>query len=174
MVILESVMLLHWYLRYSCLYKQSNTEWQLELSVTVSQDVSAHLATRAHMVVLNQPSVALALFSHCLDSPHVTGAQQVIKIPLDLYSSNCTQINKVLLCYYKTDTPLCSGFYCVEGSSLPSPCPLGSLGLLTGRMSLAHCSPCPPGFFCNGSALTEPTGPCSPGLTVQFHSVKSY
>lgn len=91
-IILESLMLLHWYLRYSCLYKQSNTKWHLELSVTVSQDVSVHLATHAHMVVLNQPSVALALFSRCLDSPHVTGARQVIKIPLDLCSSNCTQI----------------------------------------------------------------------------------
>ncbi|XP_029700281.1 zonadhesin [Takifugu rubripes] len=30
-------------------------------------------------------------------------------------------------------------------------------------MSSADCSPCPSGFFCYGSALTEPNGPCSPG-----------
>ncbi|GLD57311.1 zonadhesin-like isoform X1 [Lates japonicus] len=30
-------------------------------------------------------------------------------------------------------------------------------------MSLSDCSPCPPGSFCNSSALTELSGPCSPG-----------
>ncbi|XP_074536526.1 uncharacterized protein LOC141798463 [Halichoeres trimaculatus] len=29
--------------------------------------------------------------------------------------------------------------------------------------SLMDCSPCPSGFFCNSSALMEPTGPCSQG-----------
>lgn len=54
----------------------------------------------------------------------------------------------------------------MEGSSVPSPCPLGSIGLSAGRTSPADCSPCPSGFFCNDSALTEPTGPCSPGLII--------
>ncbi|XP_038155551.1 uncharacterized protein LOC119792815 [Cyprinodon tularosa] len=55
------------------------------------------------------------------------------------------------------------GFYCVEGSSVPSPCPLGYVSPLADRMSLGDCLPCPSGYFCNSSALTEPSGPCSPG-----------
>lgn len=64
----------------------------------------------------------------------------------------------------KCDTLSCPGFFCVEGSSVPSPCPPGTIGLSAGRTSPADCSPCPSGFFCNESALTEPSGPCSPGL----------
>lgn len=52
----------------------------------------------------------------------------------------------------------------MEGSTLPSPCPVGYVSPLADRMSLNDCSPCPSGFFCNSSALTEPSGPCSPGL----------
>ncbi|XP_034557340.1 zonadhesin [Notolabrus celidotus] len=55
------------------------------------------------------------------------------------------------------------GFYCLEGSSVPYPCPMGSVSPSAGMTSLADCSPCPSGFFCNSSALMEPTGPCSQG-----------
>ncbi|XP_035765653.1 zonadhesin [Neolamprologus brichardi] len=55
------------------------------------------------------------------------------------------------------------GFYCLKGSSMPSPCPIGHVSPSAGRMSLSDCSLCPSGFFCNSSALTEPSGPCSPG-----------
>ncbi|KAA8594284.1 hypothetical protein FQN60_005118, partial [Etheostoma spectabile] len=55
------------------------------------------------------------------------------------------------------------GFYCTEGSSVPSPCPMGSVSRSAGRTSLTDCSPCPSGSFCNSTALTEPSGPCSPG-----------
>ncbi|XP_056230180.1 uncharacterized protein LOC130167724 [Seriola aureovittata] len=56
------------------------------------------------------------------------------------------------------------GFYCMEGSSVPSPCPTGHVSPSTGRTSLSDCSPCPPGTFCNSSALTEPSGLCIPGF----------
>lgn len=70
------------YTHYSCFHcKKGNTRWQFELYLTVLQDVSAHLATRAHMVVLSRPSVALALFSLHLGSQLVSPAQQVIKKP---------------------------------------------------------------------------------------------
>lgn len=59
----------------------------------------------------------------------------------------------------------CPGFFCLKGSSVPSPCPVGHVNPSAGRTSLSDCSPCPSGFFCNSSALTEPSGPCSPGLT---------
>ncbi len=52
---------------------------RLNLNLIVSQDVSAHLDMHAQIVVLSQPSVALALFSLHLDSRLVTPAHQVIK-----------------------------------------------------------------------------------------------
>ncbi|XP_023817540.1 zonadhesin-like isoform X2 [Oryzias latipes] len=64
------------------------------------------------------------------------------------------------------------GFYCTEGSSLPAPCPLGHFSPLAGRSSLSDCSPCPSGFFCNSSALTEPSGPCSPGHFCSLGSIE--
>lgn len=55
----------------------------------------------------------------------------------------------------------------MEGSVVPSPCLMGSVSASAGRTSLADCPPCPSGSFCNSSGLTEPSGPCSPGLTDQ-------
>lgn len=55
------------------------------LYLIMSQDVSARLAMRAHVVVLSRPSVALALFSLHLDSPLVTLVHQVIKKNKQVY-----------------------------------------------------------------------------------------
>ncbi|XP_042595999.1 uncharacterized protein LOC122139872 [Cyprinus carpio] len=35
--------------------------------------------------------------------------------------------------------------------------------MIEGLQSQLDCSPCPPGFYCNTSALISPTGPCSAG-----------
>ncbi|KAM6933259.1 uncharacterized protein FYW49_001626 [Xenentodon cancila] len=64
------------------------------------------------------------------------------------------------------------GFYCMEGSSVPSPCPVGHVSPLAGKASLADCSLCPSGSFCNSSALTEPSGLCSPGHFCTLGSTK--
>lgn len=56
-----------------------------------------------------------------------------------------------------------TGFYCLEGASSPTPCPAGTVSQVEGLQSLLDCSPCPPGFYCNISALTSPSGPCSAG-----------
>ncbi|KAM8904697.1 uncharacterized protein AB9W97_008232 isoform 6-T6 [Spinachia spinachia] len=55
------------------------------------------------------------------------------------------------------------GFFCTRGSSVPSACPMGSVSPLAGITSPADCSACPAGYFCNSSALTVPSGACSPG-----------
>ncbi|XP_019743138.1 zonadhesin [Hippocampus comes] len=55
------------------------------------------------------------------------------------------------------------GFYCTEGASVPSPCPRGTVGPSPGMTSLSDCTSCPRGNFCNSTALTEPSGACSPG-----------
>lgn len=56
-----------------------------------------------------------------------------------------------------------TGFYCQEGASSPMPCPAGTVSQVDGLQSLLDCSLCPPGFYCNISALTAPSGPCSAG-----------
>ncbi|KAJ8368244.1 hypothetical protein SKAU_G00082720 [Synaphobranchus kaupii] len=45
-----------------------------------------------------------------------------------------------------------------------SPCPpAGTMGQTEGLHSQQYCTPCPNGAYCNGSALTTPTGPCTAG-----------
>lgn len=39
------------------------------------------------------------------------------------------------------------GHYCVEGSSVPSPCPAGSYQNQTGGKGKHDCKPCPPGMY---------------------------
>lgn len=70
------------------------------------------------------------------------------------------------------------GFYCLEGASSPTPCPAGTLSQVEGLRSLLDCSLCPPGFYCNISALSTPSGPCSAGqcllpLILFFFSVRA-
>ncbi|XP_028320851.1 uncharacterized protein LOC114474630 [Gouania willdenowi] len=64
------------------------------------------------------------------------------------------------------------GFYCIKGSSTPFPCPVGHFSPSTGRSSLSDCSPCPPGSFCNSSALIQPSGPCTPGHFCSLGSIE--
>ncbi|XP_024910937.1 uncharacterized protein LOC112486963 [Cynoglossus semilaevis] len=58
---------------------------------------------------------------------------------------------------------LVAGFYCLEGSTVLTPCPAGHFSPLSGISSISDCSPCPVGFFCNSSGLTEASGPCKAG-----------
>ncbi|KAG7455700.1 SCO-spondin-like isoform X1, partial [Solea senegalensis] len=65
------------------------------------------------------------------------------------------------------------GFYCMEGSTEPLPCPVGHFSSSAGRKSPSDCYPCPPGSFCSGSALTEPSGLCQPGHFCSLGSTES-
>ena len=53
-----------------------------------------------------------------------------------------------------------------EGSGEPQLCPAGTFSLMPGLTSEAGCQPCAAGFYCRGSGLRAPTGPCSQGQTV--------
>ena len=53
------------------------------------------------------------------------------------------------------------GHYCPSnGTSLPVPCPAGTLRVTPGAAFLADCDPCPEGFFCPQNGTLIPT-PCS-------------
>lgn len=135
-----------------------------------SQDSSARQGVRAHAAALSPPSAALAPSSLFLDRPHVTAARQVIEGsacgPMMWNYTAWTKVNSHQAVQH--DTWLCPGFYCVKGSSAPTACPAGSVNPLARRTSLADCSACPSGFFCNSSGQPEPTGPCSAGLAQQI------
>ena len=56
------------------------------------------------------------------------------------------------------------GFFCVEGSTYPEPCPLGTYGNSTEVRQSSDCTPCPGGYYCDGLGRVEPTGPCDAGF----------
>lgn len=71
-----------------------NNCYNNEFKKSFLQITSARLATRANMVVLSQPSVALALSSLCLGSQLVTSVHQVFKKNCALILSIHPQRNK--------------------------------------------------------------------------------
>ncbi|RLN86843.1 hypothetical protein BBJ28_00010856, partial [Nothophytophthora sp. Chile5] len=56
-----------------------------------------------------------------------------------------------------------TGYYCRTGISSPEPCPIGTYSNSTGLRQVDDCLLCPPGMYCDATALTVPRGPCDPG-----------
>ena len=50
-----------------------------------------------------------------------------------------------------------------KGVPLPEDCPVGKMSDSTGLKMVSECQPCQGGYFCNGTGLTQPSGPCDPG-----------
>lgn len=59
--------------------------------------------------------------------------------------------------------PCPKGFYCVEGTDEPEPCPLGTFNNITKRQSKEHCYNCTQGMYCGELNMTKPSGLCWPG-----------
>ena len=55
------------------------------------------------------------------------------------------------------------GYFCPLATPYPEPCPNGTWSNETGLMEVGECRGCTPGFYCDGFALIEPTGPCREG-----------
>ena len=65
---------------------------------------------------------------------------------------------------HRIDQELCPmGYYCPLATQYPEPCRNGTWSNETGLMDVSECMPCTEGYYCNGFALTEPSGPCTPG-----------
>ena len=93
--------------------------------------------------------------------------------------------------YGQTACDVCvTGFYCKEGTSEPSPCPVGHYGNATGLYSAGQClpvpidfwaplgspvpKPCPPsGFYCPGALRDELYGGGEPIIMPQGESTQS-
>ena len=56
-----------------------------------------------------------------------------------------------------------AGFVCPEGTHVPVGCPIGTYSNQIGLHEIAQCINCTEGSYCNGTGLTQPSGPCSPG-----------
>lgn len=54
------------------------------------------------------------------------------------------------------------GHYCVSGTVAPESCPSGTFSNSLGLTIIDNCTDCTPGMFCNGTALTAPSGDCWP------------
>lgn len=68
--------------------------------------------------------------------------------------------------------PVCpQGSYCVAGVSTPVECPAGTYGASELVDALSFCTPCPAGFYCNGSTPAMPTGECLEGYFCPTGSV---
>ena len=63
------------------------------------------------------------------------------------------------------NNPCPAGFYCPPGTTHPYeyPCPGGTYNNQTLGGDAGSCLPCPPGTFCGGDGLSEPSGNCSCG-----------
>ena len=55
------------------------------------------------------------------------------------------------------------GHYCPARTSTPIPCRISTFSSRTGLASETECDSCTPGYYCEGTGLTEPSGKCDPG-----------
>lgn len=55
------------------------------------------------------------------------------------------------------------GYFCLEGTRDPTPCPPGKYNDALQATDSSSCKPCTRGMYCNGTALEEPKGDCSAG-----------
>lgn len=66
-----------------------------------------------------------------------------------------------------TDTTLITctqGYYCVEGTISPIPCPKGTYGGSTGLTASSGCTACTGGKYCDEEGMTAPKGDCKAGF----------
>lgn len=59
-----------------------------------------------------------------------------------------------------------AGYICPQGTKHPQqhPCPAGTWSNTVGAQNLSSCRLCPPGFYCNSTGLSQPSGTCDPGI----------
>jgi len=108
---------------------------------------------------------------HCQDGYHCpSGATSPDGTGNMVYNQFCLQLDS--LCVYKgfnsfkmcdfqmesTGNNMCpAGHYCPAGISSPLPCPAGTFSSSPGLSGAEQCQPCPPGYFCEQTALIHPS-----------------
>ena len=83
--------------------------------------------------------------------------------------SVCSSCSAGYYCPANTSDPTvypCSrGYYCPPGTAYETqhPCPEGTYNSLPIQQNSSSCELCPPGSYCEGEGLEQPTGNCSEG-----------
>nr|XP_047130962.1 uncharacterized protein LOC100202447 isoform X1 [Hydra vulgaris] len=84
-------------------------------------------------------------------------------------SALCEVCPEGYMCTGQVAPDLCEqGYYCLKGTGYNKmPCPEGTYGSQKGLISIAQCTPCTAGSYCEGIGLPRPTGFCDPGYWCQ-------
>lgn len=71
------------------------------------------------------------------------------------------ELNSFIMCDLQiesTGNNMCPpGHYCPTGISSPLPCPAGTFSSSPGLSGAEQCQPCPPGYFCEQTAMIHPS-----------------
>ncbi|XP_071958738.1 uncharacterized protein [Antedon mediterranea] len=65
------------------------------------------------------------------------------------------------------------GKFCVAGTPAPENCPVGTWSDSVGLQNVSLCQACTEGYYCNGTGLTSPSGPCDPGFYCVSNAVSA-
>lgn len=65
-----------------------------------------------------------------------------------------------------TEVICTAGYYCPLGTETPSPCPAGRYSDVQGLSMESQCSNCTEGYYCETTGMTNVTGPCKEGMTL--------
>ena len=87
------------------------------------------------------------------------GQRSCLECPSSYYCDPSEGVEAVI------SPPACpQGFYCPSGTDGTQPvCPSGTFGGRIGLESIDDCTECTSGMYCEGEAITSPTGPCFAG-----------
>eukprot|EP00919_Chromeraceae_sp_WS-2016_P065331 GHVR01154533.1.p1 GENE.GHVR01154533.1~~GHVR01154533.1.p1 ORF type:complete len:167 (+),score=32.26 GHVR01154533.1:153-653(+) len=100
-----------------------------------------------------------------------TGTFNPIPCQSGTYNNNLSQTacTNCLSGYYCPNNSMTQGLVCPQGHYCPTrslvgvPCPIGTIGVLSGLKTESECVLCPSGYYCGSTGLITPTGLCSKG-----------
>ena len=75
--------------------------------------------------------------------------------------SYCLNSGNLAIASLPRDCP--QGYYCPINTASPLPCPASTFSNRTGLSLVGECDSCIPGYYCQTTALTSPTGKCNAG-----------
>ena len=88
------------------------------------------------------------------DAGHICYGNALSRDPV--YNNDTSNNLTTIILYGDSCHP---GYYCPQGTSVMIACPRGTYNPdRNGKSEVQACKPCDPGYYCNGTALTAPTG----------------
>lgn len=72
-----------------------------------------------------------------------------------------------------SDSALCQGFFCPEGTSTPEPCEEGTYSSRPGLREASECTLCDGGKYCTGVGKKRSSGNCEGGFYCRQRSISA-